>query len=83
MQALVILEDLSITRINTQGHMGATEYDGAVTLRARSESLDFKYTYRFTNSQVNTVGLVANAGALLKRELEALAAAAANPFQHR
>jgi len=83
MTAIVVLENVSITRINTQGHMGATVYDGTVTLRAKSERLDFRYTYEFTNSQVNAVGLAANAGAMLKKELEALAVAAANPFQPR
>jgi hypothetical protein len=80
MQPSVSLEDVSITRVSTHGHMGATELDGVVTLLVRSDGINFKYAYKFTSSQTNVLGLVANAAALLKRELEGLIAASQNVF---
>ena len=83
MAAQITLEGISITRVNMQGHMGATEFDGVVTLRAQSDGLDFKYAYKFSGSQSHVPGLVANAIALLRRELQELLVESEHLFQRR
>lgn len=74
MPAIVVLRDVSITRVNPEGHMGKTVYDGVVTLEAQSDGLNFSYAYPFNNFD-SVAGAVSQAGGMLKSELVALAAA--------
>jgi hypothetical protein len=74
MPATVKLVGVSITRVNEQGHMGQTQYDGVVNLRAQSDHLQFDYNYAF--SAVNSVeSAVTNGGAILRQELDLLSEA--------
>ena len=73
MSAAVVLSEVSVTQI-TKGHMSKAVYSGTVTLQAQSEGLDFNFTFPF-NSFDSVAGAVAQAAAVLKSELNALAAA--------
>jgi hypothetical protein len=74
MPAIVVLRDVSIAKVNTEGHMGHTVYDGVVTLRGKSDGLVFEYAYPF-NSFDSVASAVAQAAGMLKTELDALSAA--------
>jgi hypothetical protein len=74
MAAIVVLNEVSVTRVNTQGHMGKTVYNGTVTLEAKSDGLEFRYAFQF-NSYDSVAGAVSQAAAMLKSELDALSAA--------
>jgi hypothetical protein len=78
MEASVRLANISITRFTEQPQSGGSEYDGTITYRVKSNSIDFEYVYKF--DKIASVPMaVANGAAFLKHELDALSVAAQNP----
>jgi hypothetical protein len=73
--ATLSLVGVTLARVNIQGHK--TQYDGTVTLHAKTSGLDFKYVYKFADFD-SVPSAIAQAAGLLKRDLEALSAETQN-----
>jgi hypothetical protein len=73
----VSIAKVELIRVVTAGKKGQVQYDGTVTLRAKSASLEFDYEYNFANMD-SVPDAISRAAELLKRELQMLAAVAQN-----
>ncbi len=73
----VSIAKIELTRVVTVGRKEQAQYDGTVTLRAKSASLEFDYEYNFANMD-SVPEAISRAAELLKRELQMLAAVSQN-----
>ena len=73
----VSIAKVELTRVVAVGKKGQAQYDGTVTLRAKSASLEFDYEYHFANMD-SVPDAISRAAELLKRELQMLAAVSQN-----
>lgn len=77
MNAIVSVENVSITRVNWQGHPDQKQYSGIVTYRAILSGLDFEYRFSFPG-YIDIAQATTNGAATLKRNLDSLSVATQN-----